>query len=191
MTAREEFLRVLRGHHAIYLDAGLGFRMVRSQVEEWQRTMLRHGHPARTIEELDETELFISDEDPAEHRVEHVAKMGWLKLRNDKNGRNQRALGNLVVVSIFSFWEDHYRALVAHELGGDKNSLLVPVLGDVRLLRNDIVHHASIATARISRCQVLRWFEPGQVIQLDEARIDTMVVEIRRAIKSLSVAPVG
>jgi len=191
INAREEFLRVLRAHHGIYLDALWGFRTVRDQVEQAQRLSLRHGNPSEmAIEKLDETVLFVGDKDPAEHRVEHVAKMGWFKRRNSPGELNQVFLGNLIVVSIFSFWEDHYRSLIASELTIAKEQLLIPVLGDIRLLRNDIIHHSAVATQRIERCEILRWFKRGDRISLDAQQVDTIVCEIRNAILALD-APVG
>jgi hypothetical protein len=189
ITAREEFLRVLRAHHGVYLDAVLGFSMVRTQIQQAQQASLAHGHPtAKRIEELDEIEMFVGDKDPARYRVEHVAKMGWFKERNSPGGLNRTALANLIVVSIFSFWEDHYRERVAAELSLEKQALLIPVIGDIRLLRNDIVHHAAIATERIARCEVLKWFKPGDLIVLTPEQIDEMVVQTRTAIRELRPA---
>jgi hypothetical protein len=86
-TARQEFLSIVRGHHLIYLDAVWGFRQVKAQIERSQQLSLAHGHPtAKTIEELDEIELFVSEKDPAIHRAEHVAKMGEFKRRNPRWG---------------------------------------------------------------------------------------------------------
>jgi hypothetical protein len=110
--------------------------------------------------------------------------MGWLKVRNAPGGLNQRFLGNLIVVSVYSFWEDHYRARIAKQIGLEKEALLIPVLGDVRLIRNDVVHHRGIATERIERCQVLNWFTAGDPIELDADQIDFMMVSIRSSIQS-------
>jgi hypothetical protein len=190
MTAREEFLQVLRAHHGIYLDALWGFRMVRTQIEQAQSLSLKHENPsATTAKELDEVVLFVGDKDPAEHRVEHVAKMGWFKKRNSPGELNYVFLGNLLLVSIFSFWEENYRSLIALELSIAKEQLLIPVLGDIRLLRNDIIHHSAVATERIERCEVLRWFKPGDRISLEEQQVDTIVCEIRNSIGALGTPP--
>jgi hypothetical protein len=186
LDVREEFIRIVQAHHGVFLDAQWGFRSVKENIERSQQHMLRHpmGSP-KTLEELDATELFVSDKDPAIHRVEHVATMGWFKRRNDKGGLNHIVLGNLIVVSIFSFWEDHYREKIASTLGLPKDDLLVPVLGDLRLIRNDIVHHQAIATARLEKCEKLRWFVEGDAVIMDEEKIDSLVVEVRGAIRGL------
>jgi hypothetical protein len=66
-----------------------------------------------------------------------------------------------------------------------KLDLKVPVLGDIRLLRNDIVHHNAVATPRIAKCEVLKWFAPGDHIQLNAERVDSAVLAIRAAIGDL------
>jgi len=188
LSAANNLLRVMHAHHNIYLDAAWGFSMVKEKIEEMQKLMLRSPqHPAKTIEELDQTTLYISEEDPAEHRVEHVEKMGLLKQRNVVGGCNHIVLRNLVVVSVFSFWEDHYRARIAEELGIPE--LRVPVIGDIRLIRNDIVHHHGVATPRIEKCQTLCWFKAGDPIIIDAGKLDTMMVEVRIAITSLFPPP--
>lgn len=191
LDVREEFIRIVQAHHGVFLDALWGFRSVNEEIERSQQHMLRHsiGTP-KTLEELDATELFVSDKDPAIYRVEHVATMGWFKKRNDKGGLNHIVLGNLIVVSVFSFWEDHYRERIASALGLPKEKLLVPVLGDLRLIRNDIVHHQAIATARIEKCEKLRWFSEGDAVIVDEEKIDTLVIEVRGAIREL-LPPAG
>lgn len=107
-------------------------------------------------------------------------------------GRNQRLLGNLIIVSIYSFGEHYYREKIALEIGFQKpNDLKVPVLGDVGHLRNSILHYNGRAYKKIKKCEVLRWFQPGDEIILDEVQVDTIVVEIRKAIKSLAPAEGG
>ena len=186
MSAATEFLVVLRAHYGIYLDAAWGFGMVKEKIEEIQ-TLSLSSRPHVTIEELNEENLVISEKDPAEYRAEHVAKMGSFKQRNAVGGLNHVVLGNLVVVSIFSFWDVHYRAKIAKELGmSTENELCVPVMGDIRLMRNDIVRHGGMATKRnCGKCEKLCGFKAGDRIIIDEGKLDMMVMEVRAAIKSL------
>jgi hypothetical protein len=60
--------------------------------------------------------FFREEVNPAVHRVEHVAKIGWFKKRNSPEELNYVFLGNLLLVSIFSFWDENYRSLIALEL---------------------------------------------------------------------------
>jgi hypothetical protein len=95
--------------------------------------------------------------------------------------RRSEALANLVprgpvdarltqqwLVALFTAWEHEYRPrlAVAHGLGKDTLLLYNP-WGDLRHLRNDIVHHHGIATRNnAGRCRELIWFSDGEKILL-------------------------
>jgi len=74
-----------------------------------------------------------------------------------------RQAGHQWVVHVFSMWEHGYRPRLAAARGVDTDDVKIPVLGDLRLIRNDVVHHRGIATADSSgKCQQLRWFSVGE-----------------------------
>ena len=60
-------------------------------------------------------------------------------------------------------WESDLRnAIKASFAANDAIRPRADPLGDLRLIRNDLVHGAGIASAqRTGKCTVLRWFEPG------------------------------
>ena len=49
----------------------------------------------------------------------------------------------LTIVYIYHLWEDNYRAYVAKRLSLDKNQVECDLMGDIRLVRNEIVHNNS------------------------------------------------
>lgn len=71
------------------------------------------------------------------------------------------------VVAFFAEWEESYRRRLGVAHGCDHNLILAPLLGDLRNLRNDVVHHRAIASAKnTGRCAVLTWFKTGDPIAL-------------------------
>jgi hypothetical protein len=90
--------------------------------------------------------------------LEQIAQDGPVEVR----------LSQQWVVYTYAMWEEEYRPRLAAARGCDSNDIRLPLLGDLRRLRNDIVHHRAIATAaNTGRCEVLtRWFEPGAQIYL-------------------------
>jgi hypothetical protein len=77
-------------------------------------------------------------------------------------------LGRQWIVSLYALWEDEYRRRLAKAHGRSKEEEKYPLLGDLRYLRNDVVHHHGIASAEnTGRCEVLRWFKPDEPIQVD------------------------
>jgi hypothetical protein len=75
-------------------------------------------------------------------------------------------LGAQLIVFLYTLWEDGFRMSFAKAHGCEARDFQVPVLGDLKLMRHDIIHHRSVASSEnTGRCQVLRWFKPGEVIR--------------------------
>lgn len=84
------------------------------------------------------------------------------------NGPVEALLGRQWVVSVYALWEEEYRPRLAKAHGRDPAEEMYPLLGDLRRIRNDVVHHRGIATAdNTGHCEVLRWFQSGEVIRVD------------------------
>ena len=75
------------------------------------------------------------------------------------------------IVEIYQLWEDRYRKDFC-DLAGirDTNPGVIrpqmDPLGDLRLIRNDLVHGAKPKADESARCTVLRWFKKGEKIGL-------------------------
>ena len=95
-------------------------------------------------------------------QAEQLAYRGWL-------------------VQTFGLWEDYYRdkfkaALEAVTGAGDVILPESDVMGEMGYIRNDIVHHRSIATREnMGRCRLFRWFEPGEPIVLGTGHVFTIL----------------
>lgn len=84
-------------------------------------------------------------------------------------GLFDRYLGWLWVTFTYALWEDEYRQRLSDALGYlDKDDLNLPVLGDLRHIRHDIVHHRGVASAdHTGKCEVLQWFAASEDIQIN------------------------
>ena len=74
------------------------------------------------------------------------------------------------VLEVFDgIWEHNYREKMRNMHAGDGGfQPQLDVLGDLRLIRNDIVHNNSVASkGSTGQCKVLEWFEPGDGITLE------------------------
>ena len=66
-----------------------------------------------------------------------------------------------------SKWEREFRPLFAKLCDLPVKSVKSDLFGDLRHLRNDVVHHRAVATASNSgKCKLLGFFETGDVINL-------------------------
>jgi hypothetical protein len=112
---------------------------------------------------------------PADPRMYIYAKWPSLQLPDlmSSNGVVEKSLGRQWAVNVFAFWEEVYRPRFAAEAGLSVNEVSNPIMGDLRLIRNDIVHHSSIASKQNSgRCTVLKeWIQLDNEIEINEYKI--------------------
>ena len=85
-----------------------------------------------------------------------------------QDGPAETRLGQQWIAYVYAGWQESFRPRLAAAHGCDKGDLRYPVLGDLRHLRNDVVHHGGVATAHnTGRCVLLgHWFAVGDVIRL-------------------------
>lgn len=84
------------------------------------------------------------------------------------------------VAYIYGIWESNFRQHLKNSFKGD--NLILPeeqVMGDLRHIRHDLLHHASVATKEHSgQCKTLTWFKSG----------DTMTFETRHVFDFMNQA---
>jgi hypothetical protein len=83
------------------------------------------------------------------------------------------------VISVYAEWDEHYRGLISDAIGLSE-PLKLPMFGDLRRFRHDIVHHRGIATAENSgKCEVFRdWFRIGETMFFDVHRVAEFMTKI-------------
>ncbi|HUK59703.1 MAG TPA: hypothetical protein VLV50_10775 [Stellaceae bacterium] len=185
----EEFTQFWNRIQALYLDAVAGFAFVRSRVEA-EQAFTRSIVPGTDFDSEDfqdalsfsYTQIFAADFATS---AIHEATQGEVKARNSPGGANFRTLGQLCLVSFYDFWNDYLRREYVIAKGGlDRNekdrtiverSLKVhashDLWGDVRLLRQSVVHNHGIAVSEVSRCKLICWFKPGEPVALSPERM--------------------
>jgi hypothetical protein len=104
-------------------------------------------------------------------------KLGW-------NGAFSTQLSNMWVVNIVAAWEYYFRPAIANLLRrASADDLKCDEMGDLNLIRNDIVHHQGVAQAdKSGRCRSLRWFSDGERIHIEARHIYDFQQKIGRQI---------
>jgi hypothetical protein len=173
----QEFTALWERLHAFYLDASSGFLGIKTHVEEEQsraRAFLRGSEC--DSEEFQDSRAFIYDRILGESFcMAHVQmpKQGIVKKRNSFDGDNFNSLGQLCVTAFYDYWNDYMRREYVIAKGkldpGEINKAVgeaamreyacFGVWGDLRQLRQAIVHHRGIATKSTERCELFRWFK--------------------------------
>ena len=90
--------------------------------------------------------------------------------RMESGGLAEQMVYKAWVAEIFSLWENRYRTNLERHFG-DVPGVIRPrhqVLGDLRLIRNNLLHSESNLSTRegAGSCEILSWFETGEAMQL-------------------------
>lgn len=91
------------------------------------------------------------------------------------------------MVLIYQYWEEHYRELIAKEYGFSKNDLKIDIFGDLRNLRNSIIHHKGIEID--GKYKILKWFKKDKEIKIDKEQFEEIILNIRNALVRIQESP--
>lgn len=120
------------------------------------RIHLRDPH----IQVLDDFDESSSGPQASMKRSEALAQLSL-------NGPIDIHLSQQWIVSWFAKWDEVFRPQLAKEHGCPGNAIKVPLFGDLRLLRNSVVHNEGRVSGNWTQSEVLAdWFEPGDIIHL-------------------------
>ena len=170
----------------LYLDAQAAMVTYSEHIEKiQQKSCLDMG---LTMVEIDERQYCYGRGDPNSSAsiYLHGTTQRELKARNKSGGRNHIVLGQRFIVDTYTYWEDGYRPRIADAAKIEKNKLTADVFGDIRIIRNDIIHHRGIATNRIKGCKILKWYSEGDLISISEDQFETLITEVRAALEQIS-----
>ena len=168
-----EYWSTVDSIYGIYLDASQGFWAARQRhINEQKFTIrqLKRTSPERAnLEYLDNLQYLYGEGDPRspDSVVLYKCSQGEFKTRNEKNGSNYRFMANMCLITIYHYWEDEYRKRIACALGKKKNQIVSDIMGDIKRLRNSVVHNNAFAKDSIEKYKILKWFNKGDEIFID------------------------
>lgn len=185
MSAIEEYLELVDHIYGVYLDSTTGFDLVKKGMEDSQQNtlkILKEKYPELANQEYQDTTAMIygkGDPNTPEAIWLHRCTQGQYKSRNSEAGDNFKFIGNMCIISLYQYWEDHYRSKVANLFAMPKNELKAPIFGDLRLLRHSIVHHAGIALKNIEKSEVLKWYKEGDNIFVSKSQFEDVIYRLK------------
>lgn len=164
---RAEFITDLQRAAAMHSFAWVGARRFRDEVLD------AHAHTARDPGTPEPT-LWFGNGEPNERFAPYArVKLSEIPTVFADNSPTMGLLGLQWLVFVYALWEDNIRGRIAAAAGCQKTDVKWTLLGDLGLLRNDVIHHRAIATARNSgRCKCLRWFAIGDRIRIDGEHVE-------------------
>jgi len=109
--------------------------------------------------------IHISDKDPTKHPPTATLLISDLKQYIEKDGAFADALAKSLIVTIYSEWDEFYRPRFAKSIDVKKNSVMCPLIGDIRIIRNCIIHDNSVLKEKDTKLGTLDWnLSPGDLV---------------------------
>ena len=206
-----EFASKLEELHTLYLDSVVGYSILHERLSAHQdavRTFLGD-HECATEAFQDTCSIVyknLSNRDITPVSMSPVMKQCDMKQRVADDGRNTLLLGNQCVVSAYAYWEEYLRLEIGKAIGVLQHDALAgeaartilnehvksDLWGDVRHIRNSIVHGGGVASSEVARCKLIRWFQPGQRIELTSDRMRSLFLAMghyRNELHTMSMPP--
>jgi hypothetical protein len=127
-----------------------------------------------TVDAHPEAQLILGLGDPND--AEAIGYQRWLLAsipeRLAKGEPVERAFGQQWIVLVHTGWEHNFRPRLARADAVEVNEVRDDAMSDIRLMRNDVVHHHGVASANNSgKCRILRWADNGDPIVVSKRRV--------------------
>ncbi len=181
----KEFENICMEIVSVYFDTTSGFEhninwMNKTQIDNFER--IKKNNPAFEIGDFDNANFIYGDGNPNVTSLElyHNSTQKEYKIRNSKEGRNTQFIGNMCLIMIYQYWEDNYRNKLAKLFSVKKDDVKSDLFGDIAIIRHSIIHNNSIASFKVKKCKLLKWFQPDDKIFINKENI----IEILRNIRS-------
>jgi hypothetical protein len=143
-----DYIEFLNGQQGMYMDALAGFAGHHTQIErqihrEQRPTGVRQGEDGKSVV------LWTSYEDPTQPDVIHnrIIRATDYLATNAPGGANEQQHAHSILVFIYTYWELETRPRLAGAKGCDVSDIRADIMGDLRLLRNAILHAKGIIRA--------------------------------------------
>lgn len=175
MATFTEFLEEADEIFGFCFDVEMACSLAKSRLEAIQRM----------TKNSDEAPFSFRDGPPQgspEQEIEeslHSTTIGALKDRLSDGGFDQKKAASATIVFVFQIWEDKYRRNIVGSDGKVMEAIDSDIMGDLRLLRNSIIHNKGIAMGNVASCKVITRFKPGDKIDLTKSDIYDIISAIR------------
>lgn len=177
-----EYARAVDELYGLYLDTTTGFVQNARLIAQLQ---LRLSSDLQNPDKVDFFYGYGAPNSPTS-RVLHRTTHGEYKARNAVGGANHVKAAQLLLVLLFEYWESEHRGHIAAALRVDHGEVKLPVLGDIRLLRQDVIHHRGITRHEtVRKLMVLSGFVPDTPIGLTGEQVEAIVVQIKSGLDAL------
>lgn len=193
-----EFVDVVDFQFGIYLDSCAGFREIHESTKKIQLEFiekLKVDDPKKAnMEYMDSVFKFygVGDPNDLQNVIWHKVTQKEFKERTAKNGINDKTACRNCIVLIYEFWETEYRNRVSQALSVERDTILISIIGDLRLIRHAVLHNKSrVTNDMVSKTEVINGFNEGQEIYFPDNIMYDIIQVIKGAMDKLVVQYTG
>jgi hypothetical protein len=138
-----EYIDFVNRQVGVYMDALAGFAGHRARVE---RQVHRINRPVKSRINNKDIVVWTSYEDPSQPDIIHnrIIRASDYIAANSKDGSNAQQHSQAILVFLFTYWEDEIRPRLATSRNVELQEIRSDIMGDLRTLRNVILHAKGI-----------------------------------------------
>lgn len=187
------FIDFVNRQVGVYCDCLAGFQ---GNVARVERQVARVNRPVgRRIENGQPIVVYASLEDPSRPDVIHhrIIRADEFLAANSERSYNEQQVCWSIIVFVFAYWDEEVRPEIAAIRGIKTSEVVVDALGDLRLLRNSIIHNAGLLVAGDhAKLKVLQAVcDSDAIISLSHDQMHRIFVAIKQAIAALILQHLG
>jgi hypothetical protein len=141
------FIDFVNNQVGVYMDCLSGFEgnqvRIHRQVARVQRRTgqrIENGQPVMMYASIEDPRL----PDVIHHRI--IRSDNFISV-NAERGFNEQQVCWSIIVFMFAFWDEQVRPQIAQIRGVEPGKVTVDALGDLRLIRNSIIHNKGVISA--------------------------------------------
>lgn len=140
-----EYIDFVNRQVGVYMDALAGFEGHHIRIERQVHRINRPVH-AHVDSKGQHVVVCASYEDPTKPDVIHnrIIRATDYMAVNSKGGSNEQQHSQAVLVFLFTYWEEEIRPRLAASKGVELQEIQSDIMGDLRILRNVILHSKGI-----------------------------------------------
>ncbi len=143
-----EFIDFVNQQVGVYCDCLAGFQGNKVRIE---RQIPRVRRPVgRRIKDGQPVIVWASVEDLARPDILHhrIIRADDFVATNSETGFNERQVCWAIIVFLFAYWDEEIRPKIARVRGVKPNDIKLDVFGDLRILRQNIIHEGGNLSAK-------------------------------------------
>lgn len=187
MNYAADYIKIIDHIFGVSFDATYGFHLQLEEISKQQEEATAHlatqHEKSALIHSMDSKQLTYAISSYEE--VAHQTTVREYKFRNWPDGPNYQWAIKMAIVTIYEYWEGHFREKIANSAGlPKKEDLKIDEFGDLCIYRNAILHNLGKGSKDFSRLKVFTWFKHREPIIIDIAKLNIMVSKLKASLAS-------